>query len=108
MILAQKILFLNFSQRGPCFVFFLLHNFFVAQLLQQAHFLMHNSLKALTSEIVLLFQRSNIWAMPCKNMSSGIWGQQRPRLACASVQSDQGLHGLLTESLDTTECMNRE
>ena len=25
-----------------------------------------------------------------------------------SVQSDQGLHCLLTESLDTTECMNGE
>ena len=39
-------------------------------------------------------------------MSSGIRGQRRPRSACASVQSDQGLHCPLTESLDTTECMN--
>ena len=31
-----------------------------------------------------------------------------PRSACASVQSDQGIHCQLTESLDTTECMNSE
>ena len=30
------------------------------------------------------------------------------RPVCASMQSDQGLHYLLTESLDTTECMNGE
>ena len=41
-------------------------------------------------------------------VSVGICGQRRPRLACASAQSDQGLHCLLTESLDTTECMNAE
>ena len=28
-----------------------------------------------------------------------------PRSACASAQSDQGLHCLLTESMDTTECL---
>ena len=36
----------------------------------------------------------------------GIYGQRKPRSACASAQSDQGLHCPLTESLDTTECMN--
>ena len=34
--------------------------------------------------------------------------QWRPRSDCTKVQSDQGLHCLLTESLDTTECMNGE
>ena len=43
------------------------------------------------------------WAMPCENMYSGIWGQPRPRSACAYMQSDQGLHCPLTEKLDTTE-----
>ena len=33
----------------------------------------------------------------------GICGQQRPRSACASVQSDQGLHGPLTELFDSVE-----
>ena len=32
----------------------------------------------------------------------------KPRSDFASVQSDQGLHCLLAESLDTTECMNGE
>ena len=41
-------------------------------------------------------------------MSSGICGQRRPRSAWASAQSDQGLHCLLTESLDATECINGE
>ena len=36
-------------------------------------------------------------------MPSGICVQRRPRSACVSAQSDQGLHCLLTESLDTTE-----
>ena len=40
-----------------------------------------------------------------ENVSSSIWGQ-RPRSDCADVQSDQGLYCPLTESLDTTECMN--
>ena len=35
-------------------------------------------------------------------------GQQMPISACASARSDQGLHYPLTESLDTTECMNGE
>ena len=45
-------------------------------------------------------------AAPCKNMPLGICRQQRPRSACMSLQSDQGLPCLLTESLDATECMN--
>ena len=41
-------------------------------------------------------------------MSSIICGQRRSRSACASAQSDQDLHCPLSESLDTTECMNGE
>ena len=46
------------------------------------------------------------WAVPCENVSSGICRQWRPRSACASAQSDQGLHCPLTESLDTIKCIN--
>ena len=49
-----------------------------------------------------------IWTAPCKNVSSGICGQRRPRSAFASAQSDLNLHCQLTESLDTTEYMNGE
>ena len=41
-------------------------------------------------------------------MSLGTCGHRRPRSACASMHPDQGLHCLLTESLDTIECMNGE
>ena len=41
-------------------------------------------------------------------MSSGICEQRRPRSACTSVQSDQGLLVLQPESLDTIECINVE
>ena len=41
-----------------------------------------------------------------ENVSSGICEQRRPRSACASAQSDQGLHCPLTESLDIAEYMN--
>ena len=51
---------------------------------------------------------SAISVAPCENVSSGICGQRRPRSACASAQSDQGLPCPLTESLDPTECMNVE
>ena len=37
-----------------------------------------------------------------------ICGHQRPRSACASAQSDQGLRCLQTESLDTIECLDGE
>ena len=37
-------------------------------------------------------------------MQNGICGQRKPRSDCA----DQGFHCRLTESLDTTECINRE
>ena len=43
-----------------------------------------------------------------KNVSFGICGQRRPRSVCASVQSVQGLCCPLTESFDTTECINGE
>ena len=43
-----------------------------------------------------------------KNVSSGICRQRRPRSACASAQSDQGLLCPRTMSLDTTEYMNME
>ena len=46
------------------------------------------------------------WVRPCKKLSLVLCGQQRPRSACASAQSDQGLHCPLTESLDATECIN--
>ena len=46
--------------------------------------------------------------VPCQNVTLGICRQRRPRSTCASGQSDQGLYCLLTESLDTTECMNGE
>ena len=37
-----------------------------------------------------------------------VCGQRRPRYACASAQSVQGLRHPLTESLDTIECNNGE
>ena len=49
-----------------------------------------------------------MWAAPCENVSLSTCGQLRPRSACASAQSAQVLHCPLTESLDTTECMNGE
>ena len=50
----------------------------------------------------------SLWDAPGENVSSGICVQRRPRSACASAQSDQGLPCPLTESLDITECMTRE
>ena len=41
-----------------------------------------------------------------RNVSCGICGQRRLRSTCAFPQSDQGFHRPLTESLETTECMN--
>ena len=32
----------------------------------------------------------------------------KAQITCASAESDRGLHCLLTESLDTTECLNGE
>ena len=40
------------------------------------------------------------WAAPCEYVSLGICGQRRPRSACASAQSDHGLHCLLIKSLN--------
>ena len=47
------------------------------------------------------------YAVALDNLS-GICGQRRPRSACASAQSDQGLQSPLKVSLDTTECMYGE
>ena len=47
-------------------------------------------------------------AAPCENVSLDICGQRRSRSACATLQSDQGLHCRLREWLDTTQCMNGE
>ena len=59
-------------------------------------------------KLITKFVTYYIWAMPCENMSLGICELQWPRSAGTPAQSDQGLHCLLTESLDTTECMNGE
>ena len=37
-----------------------------------------------------------------------IYGQQKTRSDCAFSQFDQGVHCSVTDSLDTTECMNGE
>ena len=47
-----------------------------------------------------------ILAAPYKIVSLGICGQRRPRSACASAQSDQGLHCPLAGSLGTIKCLN--
>ena len=51
-------------------------------------------------------KNQDIWAAPCENVTLGKCGQRRPRSACASAQSDQGLHCPLTESWDTIKCFN--
>ena len=56
--------------------------------------------------IYLIYLFFFYWVAPYETVSSDICGQRRPRSACASAQSDQGLHCPLTESLDTAECMN--
>ena len=48
------------------------------------------------------------WTAPCENVPSCISGQRRSRSACAFAQSDQDLHCMLIESLDTTEYMDGE
>ena len=49
-----------------------------------------------------------MWAAPSENVSSGSCGQQRSRSAYTSSQSDQSPYCPLTQSLNTTECMNGE
>ena len=49
----------------------------------------------------------NIFHKKHQILSSGIWGQRRPRSACASLQSDQGLCRPKTELLYNIECFNR-
>ena len=39
-----------------------------------------------------------IWAVSCKDVSSGVCKQRRPKSESASTQSDQSLQYLLTES----------
>ena len=56
----------------------------------------------------LLSRGMDIWTVSYENLFLGMCGQQRPRSDCASMQSDQGLHCLLTESLHTTESINGE
>ena len=58
----------------------------------------------------ILFYRSFVivLAAPCENMSSVMYGQRRPRSTCASTHSDQAIYCPLTETLVTTECMNKE
>ena len=71
-----------------------------------------------------LHSEGSLWAIPCENTSSDKSGQWRPRSACASAQSDLGLHCLSTQpvsaqsdqglywslkqSLNTIKCMNGE
>ena len=52
--------------------------------------------------------KRDVWITPCENVSRRICGQRRPRSACASAQSDQGLRCPLTETSDIIECINEE
>ena len=56
----------------------------------------------------IVFNVTTKLAVPSKSVSLGICGQQRPRSACASAQSDQGLCCPLTESFDTIKCIRGE
>ena len=64
----------------------------------------HNN-TGISDELRLIGLHNCNWVTPCKNVSSCICGQGRPRSACRTMQFDQVP---LTESLDTTECMNGE
>ena len=69
------------------------------------------SLKIHLIVLYISFLKPKISILPRQakpNASSGICGQRRPRSACASAQSDQGLQCPLTEKPDTTICMNGE
>ena len=61
-----------------------------------------------TIRIHFIYKITQIWTTPCKNVSSDICRQGRPRSACASAPSDLGLQCPLIESLETTECMMEE
>ena len=52
--------------------------------------------------------KDNNMGLAMRKRSFGHMRAARPRSACASAQSDQGLHCPLTESLDTIECMTGE
>ena len=75
-----------------------------------SHYESHYSLYSLFTNRRPIYIFQGIYLMmgatPCKNVSSGIYGQRRPRSACASAQSDQYLHCPLTKSLNTIECFN--
>ena len=66
--------------------------------------------------LVLLPARMEIQSLYCsdnlgpamQNVPSDICGEQRPRSACTSAQSDQCLYCRLLESFDVTECMDGE
>ena len=49
-----------------------------------------------------------VYAAQCERVSSDICRPRRPRSACASAQSVQGIHCKLKESLNTIDCMNGE
>ena len=57
--------------------------------------------KGIDKAVQMLICCTHMWAAPCINMTSDIGRQRRPKSACASIQSDQGLHCPLTESLNT-------
>ena len=48
------------------------------------------------TETVGFLTVTRIWVTLCENVSSGMCGQRRPRLACASAQADQGIRCPLT------------
>ena len=49
-----------------------------------------------------------MWAVPCENLSLGIYGQRRLWSDCASAQSDLSLRCPQTDSSDTVKCINGE
>ena len=63
----------------------------------------------------LLLMEKELWKVYCAyngwrhaKISLGICRKGSPRSACTSTQSDQGLHCVLAELLDTIECINGE
>ena len=95
----------------------------------------NNENKILKEHCIVINKEENVYLGACVNwncdicrlvLASVVWwallgcvmrrcvfghmGQQRPRSDCmdVSTESDWGLHCLLTESLETAECMNGE
>ena len=56
--------------------------------------------------IMTMYDEKYKWAMRCQNVPLGTCRQWKPLIRLCFAQSDQGLHCLQTESLDTIECMN--